>query len=97
VYLCNNAVNSSDYVVLNDRTISESERVWNNVVMASFEVLSCHWMGVIKGQLQKCQSRRMASKIRYEPRTSEHKQFTKLTLTTGMKKNMKTVMATVSV
>ena len=40
MYLCNNSVNSSDYVVLNDMTISELVRVCNNVVMVSFEVLS---------------------------------------------------------
>lgn len=40
MYLCNSAVNSSDYVVLNDMTISELVRVCNNVVMVSFEVLS---------------------------------------------------------
>jgi len=34
------SINSSDYVVLNDMTISELVRVWNNVVMVSFEVLS---------------------------------------------------------
>lgn len=34
----------------------------------------CHWMGMIKGKLQ-CQSRQTASKIRSEPRTSEHKQL----------------------
>jgi len=45
LYLCNNAVNSSDCVVLNDMTISELVRVGNNVVMFSFEVLSLSFDG----------------------------------------------------
>lgn len=40
LYLCNNAVNSSDHVALNDVTISELVKVWDDVVMVSFEVLS---------------------------------------------------------
>jgi hypothetical protein len=33
LYLFNNAVSSSDYTILNGRTICELERTWNDVVM----------------------------------------------------------------